>query len=405
MKKNLLSLISMLILMTGSLFAQVPNWTQPVGMQYSMQVVAKLMTKTSPVTYSSNPNDLVGAFVGNSNFCQGVESPNPDVMNQVHLTINSNNVSGEIMTLKAYIEAQNVIYTIKAYINENDAINGSNPLTITFQNLSSLGTIDAPIILVAAPLKWTITPTVGTDPITGTITPNTPQIVDNGTNKSFTMKPTTGYHFTSIMVNNLGDTDPEYNVYDETQLENDGSFIYEFENVTSSYTIIVNFEINKYDITFVAGDHGELTKNEGIETGFEFTYSSVEHGTSLEAITAVPSNPDDFSFSSWSDGVTDNPRTVTATHDSTLTAFFTPAGWIPDNNYSLTMIVIGKIVIDNETSVNPGDMVGAFVGNDCRGVASPNEEGLVFLSIGSNQATGEEITIKIWKSELSVDCG
>ena len=55
---------------------------------------------------------------------------------------------------------------------------------------------------------------------------------------------------------------------------------------------------------------------EGCETPLSFTFDTAEEVT----IAAVPS--DMYHFVEWSDGVTDNPRTLTVTQDTSLTAVF-----------------------------------------------------------------------------------
>ena len=68
-------------------------------------------------------------------------------------------------------------------------------------------------------------------------------------------------------------------------------------------------------------------------------HGSVEGGGSydLGAIATLTAIPDEgYSFESWSDGSTDNPRTITVNGDIRLAAKFTP------NSYSLKYVVDGK---------------------------------------------------------------
>ena len=68
-------------------------------------------------------------------------------------------------------------------------------------------------------------------------------------------------------------------------------------------------------------------------------HGSVEGGGSydLGAIATLTAIPDEgYSFESWSDGNTDNPRTITVNEDIRLAAKFTP------NSYSLKYVVDGK---------------------------------------------------------------
>ncbi|NCA77433.1 MAG: T9SS type A sorting domain-containing protein [Alphaproteobacteria bacterium] len=73
--------------------------------------------------------------------------------------------------------------------------------------------------------------------------------------------------------------------------------------------------------------------------------------------------------------------------------------WIPAPNLQYSMSVVGKILLSGGGfSLNENDLVGAFAGSECRGVASPvaGMNGLLFLSIGSDQISGEQITFKIF---------
>jgi len=63
------------------------------------------------------------------------------------------------------------------------------------------------------------------------------------------------------------------------------------------------------------------------------------------------------------------------------------------------MQMIANIVLpDGSNSLNAGDVVYAYVGNECRGTAKPvpELEGKLFLSIGSNIETGEVVTFKVY---------
>ncbi|MBE0638800.1 MAG: T9SS type A sorting domain-containing protein [Bacteroidales bacterium] len=76
-----------------------------------------------------------------------------------------------------------------------------------------------------------------------------------------------------------------------------------------------------------------------------------------------------------------------------------PPNWEPNPNLQYNMQVIGKLQYEDETfSLNGDDLVGAFVGEECRGVMSPdpNFMGIIFLTIGSNSQSGETITFKAY---------
>lgn len=90
-----------------------------------------------------------------------------------------------------------------------------------------------------------------------------------------------------------------------------------------------------------------------------------------------------------------------------LTANFvcTP-GWEEVENLQYNMQVVAQIRINNAVSLNPNTLVGAFVGYECRGIASPmpDFDGLVFLTVSSNEIAGELVELRIWDSEFCESC-
>ena len=82
-----------------------------------------------------------------------------------------------------------------------------------------------------------------------------------------------------------------------------------------------------------------------------------------------------------------------------LVAAVGPPTWIPVPNLQYNMNIIGKIQLSPGVySLNENDILGAFVGTECRGVASPFASlgGTLFLTIGSSVLSGETITFKIY---------
>jgi hypothetical protein len=75
-------------------------------------------------------------------------------------------------------------------------------------------------------------------------------------------------------------------------------------------------------------------------------------------------------------------------------------GWIAETNQQYNMNVIGQLKFEDTVTFDELDAIGAFVGSECRGIASPISalDGKIFLTISSNQQSGETITFKAWKS-------
>jgi hypothetical protein len=73
-------------------------------------------------------------------------------------------------------------------------------------------------------------------------------------------------------------------------------------------------------------------------------------------------------------------------------------GWVPAPNQQFNMSVIARLALDGELSANPHDILAAFAGGECRGMASPISGGLIFLTVTSNTQSGESVSFKAWNS-------
>jgi hypothetical protein len=72
--------------------------------------------------------------------------------------------------------------------------------------------------------------------------------------------------------------------------------------------------------------------------------------------------------------------------------------WPVVENLQYNMSIIALISIDDSINKHPDTIIAAFVGDACRGKISPDtsQEGLAFLTISSNMASGEDISFKVW---------
>jgi len=95
------------------------------------------------------------------------------------------------------------------------------------------------------------------------------------------------------------------------------------------------------------------------------------------------------------------PVIVTVTQSAVCTPSWQLAQYLQFN-----MQVIGQLYLFNELTSNPSDLIGAFVGDECRGIGHPdqNTPGYVFLTILSDINSGETITFKAWNSEQCEEC-
>ena len=147
----------------------------------------------------------------------------------------------------------------------------------------------------------------------------------------------------------------------------------------------------------VIGD-GEYPEGETVEisaianTGWEFTgwTGDIAHLDDPSSSNATVTMPDD-----------DIIITANFIEDDTIS----PPDWLPVENLQYSMNIIGVLELsDGSISINQDDLIAGFVNDECRGVTSPleDEDGLFFLTIGSNQMFGENITFKAYISDQGI---
>ncbi len=425
MKRKLLFsaiIMACIMLLTDRAYAQAPDWTPTPGLQYNMQIVGRLQLIDN--SYSDDANDLVGAFV--DDVSRGVASPtgtNPN--DRVYLTIGSNALSGDTITLQAYIAVEDTIYAVELY--EDDGLTLVTDLI--FNSGTTLGTYALPYIFRLSDNSHTVTfdvtPAAGAGgfvDVNGTEYDDTETIsVVDGNDLIMTFVPdsVSGYHVESV---DFGATNVFDFSTDEELLQPNGTFIDTLENVTADITVTVVYALNEYTLTYTAGLNGTLQWDangdtnvdplDPLEVDLAEVEQTVTHGDDAVEVEAVPDlavgvPPVDYMFYRWSDGSDDNPRTdLNVASDLEVTALFVPDTWTPGSNYQYSMTIVGELIINDTVSVNEFDLVAAFVGGDCRGIASPDPDfdGLVFLNIGSNDGSSEEIELFILDSETGDIC-
>ncbi|MBE0638126.1 MAG: T9SS type A sorting domain-containing protein, partial [Bacteroidales bacterium] len=80
-----------------------------------------------------------------------------------------------------------------------------------------------------------------------------------------------------------------------------------------------------------------------------------------------------------------------------------PTDEMPLANLQYNMMLIAQLELpDGTISLNSEDVIYAYSGEECRGMAIPHQEhnGAIFMSIGADVQVGEEITFKAWLSEF-----
>jgi hypothetical protein len=89
-------------------------------------------------------------------------------------------------------------------------------------------------------------------------------------------------------------------------------------------------------------------------------------------------------------------------------AFASPPTWtVIPTNYNNSMTFTGVISLSGIESTDSNDIIGAFVGTECRGVVKPIlltsiNRYLVFLVVFSNSSSGENLTFKVYDASNDV---
>lgn len=179
---------------------------------------------------------------------------------------------------------------------------------------------------IASNLNATATFAINTSTISyvagtgGAISGSSTQVINYGGNASTVLAvPNTGYTFSSWSDGTTSASRADLNI-----------------TTSSSYT--ANFSLNNYTLAYVAGTGGTISGS---------ALQTVSYGGSGSAITAVPNYG--YSFSSWSDGSSTNPRTDgNVTSSLSLTANFTANATPPQPGTSAqaqanALVALGKI--------------------------------------------------------------
>lgn len=153
-------------------------------------------------------------------------------------------------------------------------------------------------INVIGPQQFTLTPHAG---VNGSINPSTPQIVNKGSNATFTATPNTGYEVNQWFLDGF--------------LDQIGGTTYTLTNITADHTINVTFKVQEFTVNPQAGNNGSITPS---------TPQTVNFGSSL-TFTATPNTG--FEVNQWlldgiavqTGGTTYDLDNITANHTVNVT--------------------------------------------------------------------------------------
>ncbi len=134
------------------------------------------------------------------------------------------------------------------------------------------------------------------------------------------------------------------------------------QNVTQSMTLVANFAINTYTLTYIAGANGKVSlldqsdlsdpsDSSDLSDPVSEIIQTVEHGASGMPVQAIPDAG--YHFVDWSDGNSNNPRT-----DSNVTADLSVTANFAINTYTLTYSAgaNGKVSLPDQSDLSdPSD--------------------------------------------------
>ncbi len=220
--------------------------------------------------------------------------------NIVTLTVNTAGTGGGTVTLNppgpTYTAGTVVTLTAtpaisSTFIGWSGDVDGSAPsMTVTMD-------VNKAITATFAINTFVITPTAG---LNGTIIPSTPQTVNYGANRTFTITPNSGYHIVDVDVDGVSQGPID---------------LYAFTNITANHTLSAAFAVSDYTLTvsYAGNGTGSVLLNP--------PGPSYAAGT-LITLTATPLISS--TFVGWSGDVsgTSSPITVTMDANKTITATF-----------------------------------------------------------------------------------
>ncbi|MBE0528957.1 MAG: hypothetical protein IH629_07130, partial [Thermoleophilia bacterium] len=236
----------------------------------------------------------------------------------------------------------------------------------TFTNVTADHTISATFAVDT----MTIAPSAGAN---GAIEPATPQVVDYGSDHTFTITPDTGYHVADVLV--------------------DGSSVgavtsHTFTNVTTGHTISATFAIDSFTIAPSAGLHGFISPS---------SPQSVQYGQD-RAFTITPASGyyiADVVVDGTSVGPTTSYTFTAVAADHTISASFEPGVqtglWISTANgvvtYGRSTVLRGELydASDPENPVGLGDRLVAV-----RYAASPTAPSWEWETLGIYPTSSED---------------
>jgi len=407
---------------------QEPTWVvNPSGFQHNMTMVAQLDTLGGAL--KNDKNDRVAAFVGNQ--LRGVADIDSVVgLAQPYvafLTIYSNRPQGETVRFQVWDDDSCRLYnsTVESHpFDANDMIGSPNsPVTLTATDFPLDTTLT-----IAANEGWTwISTNVRSMDMTVTgvlsdLTAVPGDVIKSQAAFSQFVDDSTGWSGTLLEINNVSGY--MVKLSGAGTILSSGAAVDTLIPVVRYWNWIGYLPQGPFAVANALADlggqsllsNGDVVKSQdAFAEYFNGTWygnlDDMEPGKGyklyLENASAVP-GANSFLYPVYG-GSPPPPLVATADGDEQKRSPVegTPSWSVNPHGYQHNMTVTGVLRIDGRESIDESDMIGAFVGDDCRGVARPvYVEGVqrheVFLMVCSNEAAGERVTLRAFDANVGL---
>ena len=397
---------------TAHFITHRPGWSvNPADFEYDMAITAVILFDD---VESTNPNDWVGAFVDGE--CRGIASPvlfTHTGRYTLGMMVYSNTLNGEAVTFKAYDHSNDQVYdtVLETYPFQEDGILGDH-FTPEALHAASMLTQE---MKFGSGWNWFSLNVFNTDMTLNTV------LSSLGDNAEF-IKDQRAYAFYyagyDIWYSSNGlDLINNPMMYMIKMVQEDTlrftGYPVEYQNVPISLGVGWNWigylpqkPNNLNDALASIAGKGNFIKN---QRAYAFYYAGYDLWYSSNGLDNMV--PGEGYMLKMDAGATLTYGIPTGGLSKVLTVNHVPSdetGWIVDPyGYEHSMAITGVFEIDGKESVDENDVVGAFVGDECRGVSRlayfPLNERFEFgmLVFGDE---GEEITFKVYDAGSQAVC-
>jgi len=393
-----------------------PTWAvDATDFQYSMNITANLLTDGE---LSADEYDRIGVFVGNEvrgvaevTYIEGLaDLPNMHPY-EIFLTVYSNEPSGEDLSFRVWdaSECMELGWIEESYAFEANVAHGTptDPamITATSQIISSLPFSDG--------WNWMSLNLTREDMSLNSVTENM-NLSENDLIKdqtTFSMY-VPGYGWAGTLDSVTNQSMYLFRMENEDTLEFVGYAVdVELDTIDIlngwnwiGYTPQVNYPVD-YALQSLPSTTGDLIKSqfgycqfvEGIGWIGSLTYMNPDLGYMLKAYY-----PGQLTYPFY-----DQPmaRTMAEADFETKLTDTSPEWTVIPQDYEFSMNITGQLLTHDSLSTDPYDMVGAFVNDECRGIAQPVyidglNQHLVFMTVYSNVGEAELIEFRTFNADM-----